>query len=175
MTTHTRQLRHWSDVTEPYSSAAEVRRRNVDLDGWITGLVERVPERHLHDALPEGQWTLAEHLGHLAEFPATFSRQLDEWLRGERAVVGRVADYDTDRLDALVRATERRRAGLVAELATSLGRMVSVLARFTDDHLTAHVQDVTEGRVPLIRILDRYVLGHKQVHAESLAAALADL
>lgn len=161
----------------PYlpSSAVEVRRVNANLDATLLDLVRAIPERHLHDVLPEGHWTLAEHLGHLAEFPRTFARQLGEWVAGQRAVVGRRDASDTDFHDAVVRAAERRLADLVDELEASLAQLAGVLTTLTDDHLASTVEVMGEGRTPAIRFLGRSVLDHKRDRAAELSRQLADL
>ena len=92
-------------VPQPYSSALELVRRNEELDDELLTLAAAVPEEHLHDEFSDEGWTLAQHLGHLGEFPAFYARQLQEWLDGRRVVLGRVDEYDADYLDALERAT----------------------------------------------------------------------
>lgn len=156
------------ETLQPYASAVEVRRRNAELDAELRALAYQVPERHLHDEFSEEAWTLAENLGHIAEFPAYFARQLNEWLDRTRVVVGRVADCDPDYSDALMRATEQRLAPLLEELEGSLAKLDEALARLTDDHLMATVHDVAHEREPLTSFLERYVIGHKAEHADQL-------
>lgn len=160
---------------QPFASAAELRLANAALDAELLKVVDQVPEGHLHDEFSDEEWTLAMQLGHLAEFPRTFGRQLASWLRRERLVVGRVIDCDTDRADALRRATVRRLPDLVEELEASLVLLDATLGSLHNDHLVATVYDVTAGRQALTVFCDRYVLRHKIAHTAQLAATLRSL
>jgi uncharacterized damage-inducible protein DinB len=157
------------------ASAYDIQRRNREIDQRLLEVIATVPEAHLHDEFDGRRWTLAEQLGHLGEFPAYFARQLDEWMRGERAVIGRNADMDPDRTDALVRATVRRQAGMVADIEWALRQLDDVLGRMTDNHLLAHAHDVTIGRQSMTWFIDTYVIRHKERHLRDLRQTLASL
>lgn len=159
---------------EPYGSADEVRRWNAVLDADLAALCQRIPERHLHDEFSDHGRTLAQQLGHLAEFHAYFATQLDDWLGRERLVAGRVAD-NADLEDALLRATVTRLDPLLRDVRASVQALADVLDRLADGHLTATIYDIVQGREPLTAFLDRYVIAHKARHAHELAATITGL
>lgn len=160
---------------QPFASAADLRLTNAALDAELLRVVKDVPEGHFHDEFSDEAWTLAVQVGHLAEFPTTFGRQLRSWLGRERVVVGRIAECDPEREDALLRATVRRLPELVEELEASLALLSSVLAMLRDEHLTATVYDVAAGRQTLTVFLDRYLLSHKAEHTTQLGTTLRNL
>lgn len=154
-------------------SADAVRRHNRELDERLLALLRDLPGDRLHEPLGDGEWTLAENAGHIAEFPRYFARQLREWIRGERVVIGRVAEHDADRNDAVVRAPQRGVDELVAGAEASFAELAEVLEELTDEHLTATTRNVKYGDEPLHAYLQRYVVGHKEAHLDQLERALA--
>lgn len=156
------------------ASAAVVRRYNAKIDEDLLALAHRVPESSLHDEFSDRPRTLAQQLGHLAEFPIFFGAQLEAWLDRRRVVVGRTAG-EADLNDALTRATELRLAPLLAWLEGALKKFDGTLGRLHDEHLRAVTHNVEFGREPLTSYLDRYIVAHKLAHAGELEATLNEL
>ncbi len=154
-----------------YSSADAVRERNAELDRQLRRLFDSAPPDRIQDDFGD-EWTVAHNLAHIAEFPAYFARQLREWIAGERVVIGRVAEYDADRNDAIVQAPDRRLDDLRAQAEASFQALSDALEGLKDHHLEATTHNVKYGEEPLTAFLDRYVVGHKTAHVEQLREAL---
>lgn len=152
-------------------TADEVRRENARLDRELLALFERTPPERIHEDIGD-EWTVAHNLAHIAEFPGYFAHQLDEWISGDRVVMGRVAEHDADRNDALARAPQRTWSEMHETARRSFAELESILASLRDDHITASTRNVKYGEEPLHAYLGRYVVGHKAAHVEQLRAAL---
>jgi hypothetical protein len=87
--------------------------------------------------------------------------------------VGRVAEHDAARNDAIVQADTARLSDLQHAVAAGFDELAEVLADLTDAHLTQPMRNVKYGDEPLTAYLDRYVVGHKAAHLEQLTTALA--
>lgn len=149
----------------------ELRRRNTDYDETLLELLDAAPAARIHDDFGD-EWTIAMNLAHIAEFPGYFARQLDQWIDGHRVVVGRVAEYDADRNDALARAPGLDLDDLRDWAQASFAALRKVLDRVRDEHLTAVTHNVKYGPEPLTDYLARYVVSHKAAHVRQLRAAL---
>lgn len=158
----------------PGAGAAAVRRYNAEIDKRLLALARRVPEGSLHDEFSDRPRTLAQQLGHLAEFPMFVGTQLEAWLDRRRVVMGRTTS-DADLNDALTRATELRLAPLLAWLEGALKKLDEILRRLHDEHLRAVIHTVEFGREPLTSYLDRSVVYHKLAHAGELEATLNEI
>jgi uncharacterized damage-inducible protein DinB len=148
-------------------TADGVRAFNAELDRQLRALADRIDPSRLHDDPGGGEWTLAENLAHIAEFPAWFANDLVAQMREERPVVGRTHDHP-DRLAAIAAAADRSLDDLRAELDASLDRLTAVLEELRDEHIDKLAQNRKYGPEPLRTFLDRYVLGHKAAHVDQL-------
>jgi hypothetical protein len=157
--------------TPRWRTADEVRAENREHDAAFRELFARVPPDRLLEG-PEGEWTVAQNLGHIAEFPGYFARQLRSWIRGDQVVIGRVAEHDPQRNDAIARAPAEELRQLTARAEVAFGELEETLAELTDDHLTATTQNVKYGEEPLTNYLERYVVGHKRAHVDQLRRTL---
>lgn len=153
------------------STADQVRAQNQAIDDELRELLDAIRPEHLSQA-PTDEWSVGENLGHLAEFPGYFARQLRAWIDGDQVVVGRVAEHDPSRNDAIVQAPERQLEELRAAITTGLAELTDTLARLHDVHLTTPTQNVKYGEEPLTAYLSRYVVGHKAAHVRQLREAL---
>jgi uncharacterized damage-inducible protein DinB len=152
-------------------TADGVRRANAELDERLRALLSRITADQLGEG-PDDGWTVAEQLGHIAEFPGYFARQLREWIAGERTVIGRVAEHDADRNDAVVRAPQRSLEELREQAERSFDAFAEALEELEDEHLTQDTHNVKYGTEPLSAFLTRYAVGHKAAHVEQLQATL---
>lgn len=155
-----------------WQSADEVRSLNRALDQQLRLLVRRIRPDDLSRSAVDGEWSVAENLGHLAEFPAYFARQLQQWLVGQRTVVGRVAEHSADRNDAIARAGDRPLVELLADFEASADALAEALEGLRDAHLDVPTVNVKYGQEPLRAFLARYVVGHKEAHVAQLRSAL---
>lgn len=153
------------------ATAEAIRDRNEALDAQLLELFDEVPEDRIHESFGD-EWTLVHNLAHIAEFPGYFAVQLREWMDGNRVVIGRVAEHDADRNDALARAPEMDLDRLREAAERSFAALAGVLENLRDDHLDATTQNVKYGEEPLTAYLDRYVVGHKAAHLAQLREAI---
>src|SRR5699024_9297860 len=116
-------------------TADGVRSLNGRLDAELLALFDEITPDELGVASGDVEWNLEENLGHIAEFPRYFARQLRQWFDGERVVIGRVAEHSADRNDAIVQARGRSLDEFRAEAETSFAELADVLGRLTDEHL----------------------------------------
>jgi uncharacterized damage-inducible protein DinB len=154
-------------------TADQVRRRNRELDRRLLELFDLVPAERLADDPGGGEWSLAQNLAHIAEFPGYFPRQLRLWLDGERTVVGRVAEHSADRNDAVPRACGRGLDDLRQQAEATFSALAAVPEDLTDEHLEQPMRNVKCGQESLTAFLDRYVIGHKAAHVEQPRSTIA--
>lgn len=152
-------------------TADEVRARNASLDADLRALTSQVPADVLGRDPGGGEWTLAQLLAHLAEFPTFFAADLTRWLDDPSQPVGRTHDHPT-RLAAVEEAGDEELDGLRAEMDEAFTMLADVLEGLEDRHLQAETQNRKYGPEPLTTYLDRYVLRHKAEHVEQLRATL---
>jgi hypothetical protein len=145
----------------------DVRAENRRLDIELLTEAQATDPAGLHWA-PEEEWSLAQVLAHLGEFPRFFAEQLRRWRANPAAVIGRThehaarlaaVDDPAGQLDELVEAARSAFAVLADELGT-----------FSDADLEAPTENVKHGREPLSVFLDRYVVAHKTGHLEQIRA-----
>ena len=152
-------------------TATDVRARNAALDHTIRTLASQVRADRLAFR-PEGDgWTLAENLGHLAEFPSFFANQVSVQIRADRPTVGRTHEH-VARQEAISRAAALSLEQLRNEVDVSLAELGRVLESLHDEHLPKLAQNRRYGLEPLATFLDRYVLGHKAAHIVQLEETL---
>lgn len=155
-------------------TAAEVRARNSALDTELRAIAASIHPADLHRDPGNGQWTLAENLGHIAEFPRYFAGDLTLQMRAAGATVGRTQE-DADRNDAIAAARGRTLDDLRRELDTSLATLATTLDGLRDEHLTRMANNRRHGPEPLTAFLDRYIVGHKAAHIHQLRQTIATL
>jgi hypothetical protein len=153
-------------------TAEEVRARNADLDAGLVRLAGQITPANLHVAPADGEWTPAEILAHLAEFPRFFAADLARQLDAEGVEVGRTHEHP-DRNQAIASATGRDLDDLLTSLSSALGELARTLEQLEDGHLERVGHNRKYGPEPLATFLDRYVLGHKAGHVDQLQRALS--
>jgi uncharacterized damage-inducible protein DinB len=150
-----------------FVTADDVRRLNAELDARLVGLAGEIRPDELHVDPQNGEWTLAENLGHIAEFPRFFAPQLEAQLHEERPRVGRTHEHAA-RLAAVEHAHDRDLDELRADLAASLDAFAAALVELRDDDLERVAENGKYGPESLAVFLDRYVISHKAAHVRQL-------
>jgi len=148
-------------------TADELRGENRRLDQELLEAAASVDPAHLHFA-PDGEWSLAQVLAHLGEFPRFFAGELDRWRKDPGAVVGRTHEHPA-RL-AAVADPSGQRDELVAAAREAMAVLAEALETLTDADIDAPTQNVKYGPEPLSAFLDRYVVGHKAGHLDQIRA-----
>lgn len=157
-----------------YASADAVRALNARLDAELRAVIEQIPAARIHDSIPGEEWTPAEQLAHLGEFPHFFAAELAKHLEAEGREVGRTHD-NTTRIAAIEEGRARSGEELRTELLRGMEEMSAVLSGLRDEQLTWLGNNRKYGPEPLTTFLHRYILGHKQAHLEQLQQTLAAL
>lgn len=152
-------------------TAASVRAANRTLDEELRAVMSRVTDAQLHLRTAPDEWTVAEQLGHISEFPVCFATQLRAWRRDRSVPVGRTHE-SADRLAGVARAAGRDAGALHGEATAALAELEEALAELTDRDLASPTRNVKYGDEPLSAFLERYVIGHKRAHAAQLRATL---
>ena len=148
--------------------AEEVRARNRFYDEELRAEAEGFDSERLHEA-PDGEWSAAQVLAHLGEFPRFFAGELQRWRDDPTAVVGRTHEHPV-RL-AAVSAPAEELDELMTAMRSAFAELAGgVLRTLPDEALDAKTENVKYGPEPLSAFLDRYVLDHKAGHLEQLRA-----
>jgi hypothetical protein len=148
-------------------TADELRSESRRLDEELLEAAASVDPAHLHFA-PDGEWSLAQVLAHLGEFPRFFAGELARWRNDPGAVVGRTHEHPA-RL-AAVADPSGQRDELVVAARESMVVLAEALETLTDADIDAPTQNVKYGAEPLSAFLDRYVVGHKSGHLDQIRA-----
>jgi hypothetical protein len=147
--------------------ADEVRAENRRLDEALLAEAETFDPARLTDA-PGGEWSAAQVLAHLGEFPRFFAGELRRWYDDRAAVIGRTMEHPV-RL-AAVESPADALGELVAGMRSAFAELAGVLEGLTDDDVEAKTENVKYGPEPLTAFFDRYVIGHKAGHLDQLRA-----
>ena len=148
-------------------TAGELRSRNHFLDEELLAEAEAFDPERLDEA-PEGEWSAAQVLAHLGEFPRFFAGELQRWREDPTAVVGRTHEHPA-RLAAVSSPTDALNE-LMAAMRSAFAELAGALRTLSDDDLEAKTENVKYGPEPLSAFFDRYVVGHKAGHLEQLRA-----
>ncbi|HEV8624409.1 MAG TPA: DinB family protein [Acidimicrobiia bacterium] len=147
--------------------ADQLRERNLALDGELLTEASATDPAALHHA-PEGEWSLAQVLAHLDEFPRFFAAELARWREDPGAVIGRTHEHPA-RL-AAVDDPSGQLEELIAAARESLAVLAQALDTLTDADIEAPTRNVKYGPEPLSAFLDRYVIAHKAGHLDQIRA-----
>ena len=151
--------------------ADEVRAQNGRLDEELLAQAERFDPARLTVA-PEGEWSAAQVMAHLGEFPRFFAGELRRWRDDPSAVIGRTIEHPV-RL-AAVESPADVLGELVAGMRSAFAELAAELERLTDADVDAKTENVKYGPEPLSAFFDRYVVGHKAGHLDQLRALAAE-
>ena len=148
-------------------TAEDLRSENRRLDEALLAEAEPFDPDRLGVA-PGGEWSAAQVLAHLGEFPRFFAGELRRWRDDPSAVIGRTHEHPV-RL-AAVESPAEALGELVAGMRAAFAELAAVLDPLTDDDIEAKTENVKYGPEPLSAFFDRYVIGHKAGHLEQLRA-----
>jgi hypothetical protein len=148
-------------------AADEVRAENARLDAALLAEAEAFDPARLTDA-PDGEWSAAQVLAHLGEFPRFFAGELRRWRADRSAVIGRTIEHPV-RL-AAVESPADALADLVAGMRAAFAELAAELDALQDEDVDAKTENVKYGPEPLTAFFDRYVVGHKAGHLDQLRA-----
>ena len=148
-------------------TADDVRAENARLDAALLAEAESFDPGRLLVA-PDGEWSVAQVLAHLGEFPRFFAGELRRWRDDPSAVVGRTHEHPV-RL-AAVESPAAALDELVAAMRAAFAELAGSLEVLRGDDVEAKTENVKHGPEPLSAFFDRYVLGHKAGHLEQLQA-----
>jgi hypothetical protein len=151
--------------------AGEVRAENGRLDEELLALAESFDPARLTHA-PEGEWSAAQVLAHLGEFPGFFANELRRWRDDPSAVIGRTHEHPV-RLEAVESPAEVL-GELVAGMRSAFAELAGELETLGDDDIDAKTENVKYGPEPLSAFFDRYVIAHKAGHLDQLRALAAE-
>ena len=147
--------------------AREIRAENARLDEELLAEAEAFDPTRLLDA-PDGEWSAAQVLAHLGEFPGFFAGELRRWRDDPSAVIGRTHEHPV-RL-AAVESPAEVLDELVVGMRAALGELAAALVLLTDADVEAKTENVKYGPEPLSAFFDRYVIAHKAGHLDQLRA-----
>jgi hypothetical protein len=150
--------------------AAELRSRNRFLDEELLAEAEAFDPDRLYEA-PAGEWSAAQVLAHLGEFPRFFAGELQRWRTDPSAVVGRTHEHPV-RL-AAVASPAQGLSELKADMRAAFAELAAALEHLSDDDIEAKTENVKYGPEPLTAFFDRYVIDHKAGHLDQLRALAA--
>jgi hypothetical protein len=148
-------------------TADEVRAENARLDEALLAEAGALDPARLTDA-PDGEWSAAQVLAHLGEFPRFFAGELRRWYDDRSAVIGRTMEHPV-RL-AAVESPADALGELVAGMRAAFAELAVALEALSDDDIEAKTENVKHGPEPLTAFFDRYVTGHKAGHLDQLRA-----
>jgi hypothetical protein len=147
--------------------ADEVRAENARLDQALLTEAQAFDPNRLGEA-PEGEWSAAQVMAHLGEFPRFFAGELRRWHDDPATVIGRTMEHPV-RLAAIESPAEALEE-LVAGMRAAFAELAAALELLGDDDIEAKTENVKYGPEPLTAFFDRYVIGHKAGHLDQLRA-----
>jgi len=119
------------------------------------------------------RWEAGQAWAHLAEFPAYWLEQMRTVVAGyhpgagEPVAFGRVKT-DAGRLAAIERDRATDRAALMGRVAAGIDAVTSEVRSLPAEAWEARGVHPTLGEMSLGRILERFVIGHLEEHADQL-------
>ncbi|HKY76122.1 MAG TPA: DinB family protein [Acidimicrobiia bacterium] len=146
-------------------NADEIRAENARLDEALLDAAQGFDPTRITLA-PEGEWSAAQVMAHLGEFPRFFAGELRRWRDDPSAVIGRTIEHPV-RL-AAVESPAKVLGALVAGMHSAFTELSDELEKLEDGDVEAKTENVKYGTEPLSAFFDRYVIGHKAGHLEQL-------
>ena len=133
--------------------------------------IDEIEPSSMHVDPENGEWTLAQNLAHIGEFPRFFASDLSAWKSDHSRLIGRTHDHDV-RLTAIGSASGRAYEELRDGCARAFAELADVLQGLEDEDLRAVTTNIKYGQEPLGAYIDRYLLEHKEAHIEQLQRTL---
>ena len=118
------------------------------------------------------RWEAGQAWAHLAEFPGYWLEQMRIVVAGydpagEPVPFGRVKT-DAARLAAIERDRSTDRAALMGRVAAGIAAVAAEVPQVPEEAWSARGVHPTLGVMPLERILERFIVGHLEEHADQL-------
>lgn len=140
----------------------------------LESLARVEPSTALTDPDPETgeRWECGQVWAHVAEFPAYWTGQLRSALAlppGEVPPFGRVST-DPVRLAAIERGRSTPAAALWARIAPQLDDLRGLIDTMSADDWSRRVRHQTLGDLDMNRVLELFLVGHLEAHADQLDA-----
>ena len=154
------------------NSPAAVVALNGRLDSELRALIASVSDADLPRRAGDDEWTVAQQLGHLGEFPSFFAAQLRAWQADSSTIVGRTHEH-AGRLDAVRMSGVSHVAALQEGADRALQDLADALANLADDDCRRKMRNVKYGEELVSAFLDRYVFEHKRGHIAQLRVTLS--
>lgn len=120
------------------------------------------------------QWEASQVWAHIAEFPAYWLAQLRAILTATSADVPRFGRMvgDPARLGAISRGRHEPRAELVARAMHGIAESRAFLQGLEPAALSRHGRHIIRGEMSVAEIVERFVVGHLEEHADQLASLI---
>ena len=147
------------------------------------GRAERRLAEHAAQPVPSGltepdpdgteRWEAGQVWAHVAEFPAYWLAQARGVLDARAARAAEPVPFGRVKTDAgRVAAIERERhtapSDLLRRVTADLAEVRAAVEALTPDELDARGQHPTLGEMPVRRIVERFIVGHLEEHADQL-------
>jgi Mycothiol maleylpyruvate isomerase N-terminal domain len=176
-------------MSDPPDGAARAALDGAALDRLVADYLRRLAkvrvrlEEHLAAGVPVGltdpdpggteRWEARQVWAHLAEFPSYWLRQvraiLDEREAGEAEPIpfGRTK-ADPERIASIERDRRSDPAALLRRVTTGIADAEKALRALPTDAWRARGLHPTLGPMPLPRIVEEFIVGHLEEHADQL-------
>jgi hypothetical protein len=156
-----------------YRAASFIARLNAARDR-LAAHASRPATDGLTDPDPQSgeRWTEAQVWGHLTEILPYWSRQVRSVLDArpeEPATFGRTLT-DPDRLEGIARGTREPIETSWARLRDAIAELTDLLRSLDDRGWSARGHHVTLGEMEVEGIVESYMVGHLEAHADQLDA-----
>ena len=153
----------------------------------LTAVERRLAELAARDVPPDTltdpdeatgeRWEAGQAWAHLAEFPGYWLDQMRTVVdghaaTGEPVAFGRVKT-NPGRLAAIERDRATDRAALMERVASGIAAVAAEIRSLPTDAWSARGVHPTLGEMTLDRILERFIIGHLEEHADQLEALVA--
>jgi hypothetical protein len=156
--------------------AAEFLSRLSAVTDRLEGLAARPAPGGLTEAdQPSGErWEWGQVWAHLAEFPDYWLQEIAAVLTatGARPVPFGRTKADPGRIAAIERDRGETSAQLMSAMRPQLTRLRSTIEGFTSEDWSRPFHHVTLGEMDLPRVMDRFLVGHLEEHADQLDGLL---
>lgn len=132
-------------------------------------LVEAMSADDFRRPRGDGEWTVAEVTGHVAESPATIAGWAKRIVERPGAAFGRSLD-DPDRLAAVASLADGSPAAAAAAVRDCVRRAVATLRALPDEGWQAKGAHARFGEFAVAGIVERFILQHLREHIEQVGA-----
>ena len=157
---------------------------SADVDALVARMAEAERRLAAHAAAPtpsgltepdpgaEERWEAGQVWAHLAEFPSYWLAQVERVVAlptNEPVPFGRVKT-DAGRVDAIERDRHTDPAALLGRVRTSLAAVTEALRALPEEAWRLRGAHPTLGEMTVHRIVERFIVGHLEEHADQLDA-----